>query len=153
MIMLQAGYDSTIGIAVRCFKPVSEDGLLVSLLRDAGAIPFVRSNVPALLLLPDTVNAVIGQTINPWTKQLPCQDARIPGGSSGGEAALIAARGSPLGLGTIGTTICGFCLLFAAIRIPNAPACITCFLALLHTREIIACWVWMHAILGACIPL
>ena len=56
---IQAGCDSTVGIAARCFKPYAEDGMAVSLLREAGAIPFVRSTVPALLLLPDTVSKCV----------------------------------------------------------------------------------------------
>ena len=36
------GCDSTVGTAARCFKPESEDGLLVQLLRRAGCIPYVR---------------------------------------------------------------------------------------------------------------
>jgi Asp-tRNA(Asn)/Glu-tRNA(Gln) amidotransferase A subunit family amidase len=91
----QAGHDTTIGIATNCFKPRDEDSLLVEGLVAAGAIPFVRSTVPALLLLPDTVSNVFGQTLNPWDL------GRVPGGSSGGEAALVAARASPLGLGKL----------------------------------------------------
>ena len=41
----------------------------------------------------DTSNLVHGQTNNPYDL------SRVPGGSSGGEAALIAAGGSPLGIG------------------------------------------------------
>lgn len=42
----------------------------------------------------DSHNNVFGRTLNPWNTTLG------PGGSSGGEGALIALRGSPLGLGT-----------------------------------------------------
>jgi fatty acid amide hydrolase len=52
-------------------------------------------------------NPVYGCTNNPWDR------ARTPGGSTGGEAAIIAARGSPLGLGNdLGGSIrvpCHFC--------------------------------------------
>jgi fatty acid amide hydrolase len=41
-------------------------------------------------------NPLYGRTLNPWDER------RAPGGSSGGEAALIAAGGSPLGLGSDG---------------------------------------------------
>lgn len=87
------GADSTIGIACRCFKPKDEDGLLVAQLRSAGAVPFVKSNIPPLLLMPESDNKVWGTCKNPWDL------GRTPGGSSGGEAALIASGCSLLGLG------------------------------------------------------
>lgn len=52
---VQKGCDSTMGLAVRCFNPAAEDGLLIHLLRAQGAIPFVRTNVPQSLLLPESV--------------------------------------------------------------------------------------------------
>jgi Asp-tRNA(Asn)/Glu-tRNA(Gln) amidotransferase A subunit family amidase len=45
---------------------VQEDGLLVRLLKQAGAIPFVKGNVPQSLLLPESENAVFGRSLNPW---------------------------------------------------------------------------------------
>lgn len=48
-----AGYDSTCGLAVRTFAPAPADAVLVSLLKEQGAIPFVRTNVPQLLMLPE----------------------------------------------------------------------------------------------------
>lgn len=108
----QRGADLTCGVACRCFKPKSEDGLLVKLLRDAGAIPFVRTNVPQLLMMSESENNIFGCTVNPWDV------TRTPGGSSGGEAALISSGCSIIGLGgDIGgsirtpahfTGICGF---------------------------------------------
>lgn len=101
----QKGFDSTTGIKARVGKPFAEDGLYCKVLRNAGAIPFVRTNVPPLLLSWETDNAVFGRTVNPWNTE------RGAGGSSGGEGALIAARGSPLGFGTdIG----------GSVRIPSA---------------------------------
>ena len=102
------GCDSTCGLACRTFEPKESDGVLVAVARAAGAIPFVRTNVPQLLMLPETFNAIWGTASNPYDL------ARTPGGSSGGEGALIGARGSPLGLGTdvggsirIPATMCG----------------------------------------------
>jgi hypothetical protein len=46
------GADSTCGLAARTYQPSEEDGLLVELLRDAGAIPFVRTNVPQWFVPP-----------------------------------------------------------------------------------------------------
>lgn len=90
----QAGFDATCGACCRLFKPCSEDAVLVTLLRSAGAIPICRTNVPQLLMLPETFNLIYGTTCNPHNVNRTC------GGSSGGEGALIAARASPLGLGT-----------------------------------------------------
>ncbi len=75
--------------------PVSAaDAVLVARLRNAGAIPLARTNLPDLLFAFETDNLIYGRTNNPYDL------ARTPGGSSGGEAALIAACGSPFGLGS-----------------------------------------------------
>ncbi len=71
-----------------------KDGLLVSLFRSSGAIPFVRTNVPQMLFMCEMDNYLWGRTTNPWNP------LRTPGGSSGGEGALIALRASPLGCGS-----------------------------------------------------
>lgn len=47
-----AGTDSTAGIMARVNRPMEKDAALVSALVDAGAIPFVKSNVPLMLMLP-----------------------------------------------------------------------------------------------------
>jgi amidase len=66
----------------------------VARLRAAGAIFLGKTNVPELAGAIESDNLVYGRTNNPYDL------ARTPGGSSGGEAAIIAACGSPLGLGT-----------------------------------------------------
>jgi len=43
------GYDSCIGYSAWTFKPAVKDSKLVQLLKDAGAIPFVKTNVPTCL--------------------------------------------------------------------------------------------------------
>lgn len=90
----QKGTDATCGAAAKCFKPFAEDGLQVKLLREAGALLHVRSNVPQLLMMPESENNVWGRTLNPW------DFSRTPGGSSGGEAALVASGCSVMGLGS-----------------------------------------------------
>ena len=90
----QKGTDATCGSVAKCLKPHAEDGLQVSLLRNAGAILHVRSNVPQLLMMPESENNVWGVSKNPWDV------SRTPGGSSGGEAALIASGCSVMGLGS-----------------------------------------------------
>ncbi len=73
-------------------RKAEEDGTAVARLRKEGAIIIGMTNVPELLLCPETDNAIYGQTKNPYDLQ------KTPGGSSGGEAAIIAAGGSPFGL-------------------------------------------------------
>jgi amidase len=70
------------------------DATLVARLRDAGAIPIARTNLPDLLFAFESDNLIFGRTNNPYDLTRTC------GGSSGGEAALIAAGGSPFGLGS-----------------------------------------------------
>ena len=72
-----------------------EDGLIVDILKNqAGAIPFITSNIPQCLMLNETTNRIYGRCKNPWNEK------RTSGGSSGGEASLIASGCSPLGLGS-----------------------------------------------------
>ena len=59
-----------------------------------GAIPFCLTNVPQTMVSYACSNPVFGVTTNPLDKN------RTPGGSSGGEACLIAMGGSILGLGS-----------------------------------------------------
>jgi len=72
----------------------ARDATLVARLRAAGAIPIAKTNLPDLLFAFESDNLIHGRTNNPYHL------ARTSGGSSGGEAALIAACGSPFGLGS-----------------------------------------------------
>jgi amidase len=91
----QAGTRCTAGTwGRRNAPPSTTDATLVARLRRAGAIPIARTNLPDLLFAFESANLLFGQTNNPY------DPARTAGGSSGGEAALIAACGSPLGLGS-----------------------------------------------------
>ena len=74
--------------------PSAEDATLVARLRRAGGIPIAKTNLPDLLFAFESDNLIFGRTNNPYGLGRTC------GGSSGGEAALIAACGSPLGLGS-----------------------------------------------------
>ena len=90
-----AGTVATAGTLGRKNAPPStEDATLVERLRRAGAIPIAKTNLPDLLFAFESDNLIFGATRNPY------DTARTPGGSSGGEAALLAACGSPLGLGS-----------------------------------------------------
>lgn len=75
-------------------QPSERDAEVVRRLRQAGGIPIARTNLPDLLFAFESANLLFGTTNNPY--DLAC----TPGGSSGGETALIAACGSPCGLGS-----------------------------------------------------
>ena len=87
-----ASTDATFGLRNRMGKPSAHDGPLVTKLRQAGAIIVGKTNLPQLMLAHETDSYAYGRANNPWNLE------RTPGGSSGGEAAIIAAEGSPLGL-------------------------------------------------------
>ncbi|KAK5113263.1 hypothetical protein LTR62_003600 [Meristemomyces frigidus] len=67
---------------------------MVTELRSLGATLYCKTAVPHTLMCGETVNNIIGYAWNPKNRNLS------PGGSSGGEGALIGARGSPVGFGT-----------------------------------------------------
>jgi fatty acid amide hydrolase len=89
-----AGMASTMGVAARRDKIAAADAGIIQLLRDAGAVILGRTNTSQLLLFHESDNPVYGRTHNPF------DPGRTPGGSSGGEAAAVAAGMSPLGVGT-----------------------------------------------------
>ncbi|MBX9792258.1 MAG: amidase [Pirellulales bacterium] len=89
-----AGTPATLGIRRLAKKLSPVDGPLVARLRRAGAIIIGKTNVPQLGMYFETDGPLFGRTNNPWNLE------RSPGGSSGGEAAILAARGSALGLAT-----------------------------------------------------
>ncbi|VDC03105.1 unnamed protein product [Peniophora sp. CBMAI 1063] len=88
------GYDSTAGYSAWAFKPYGRNSALTQLLLDAGAVPFVKTNIPMTLLAFESANDLWGRTENPHVA------GYSPGGSTGGEAALLALGGSRLGIGT-----------------------------------------------------
>src|SRR5581483_1877197 len=85
---------STFGLQSRASILSKQDDLYVACMRKAGAIILGKTNVAQLLYYIESDNPVYGRTNNPWNLD------RTPGGSSGGQAAIIAAGGSPMGLGT-----------------------------------------------------
>ncbi|XP_069088850.1 vitamin D3 hydroxylase-associated protein-like isoform X1 [Pleurodeles waltl] len=104
------GHDSHVGLVHFLGKPASEDSVIVQVLKKQGAIPFVKTNLPQSMINYDCSNSIFGQTLNPRNHK------KTPGGSSGGEGALIAAGGSVLGVGSdvIGSirlpcSFCGIC--------------------------------------------
>ncbi|PYI05609.1 amidase [Aspergillus sclerotiicarbonarius CBS 121057] len=89
-----AHVDATNGLAALAFHPATHDASLVTLLHSLGAIIITKTNVPQTVGTLDTCNHLFGRTLNPLNRRLTV------GGSTGGEAALLALRGSMLGFGT-----------------------------------------------------
>jgi fatty acid amide hydrolase len=89
-----AGTPTTAGLVPRRYHRAASDGPLVKRLRDAGAIIVGKTNVAQLLYFIESSNPLYGRVMNPWDPE------RTAGGSSGGEAAIVAAFGSPLGIGS-----------------------------------------------------
>ena len=91
-----AGLRCEAGTRLRAGHVAPEDAPLVVRLRNAGAIVLGVTNTPELLMAWETDNLLYGRTNNPWDLE------RTPGGSSGGEAAAIAAGMSAGGVGSDG---------------------------------------------------
>jgi Asp-tRNA(Asn)/Glu-tRNA(Gln) amidotransferase A subunit family amidase len=91
-----AGMHCEAGTRLRASFIAVQDAPLVARLRNAGAIVLGVTNTPELLMAWETDNLLYGRTNNPWDLD------RTPGGSSGGEAAAIAASLSAGGVGSDG---------------------------------------------------
>jgi len=90
------GWTTTAGVVSAKDRIVDSDSSVVRRLREAGAIVVAKTNVPECSSDAETDNALFGRTDNPHDK------ARTPGGSSGGEAALMGADASLVGIGVDG---------------------------------------------------
>ena len=91
-----AGQPTRTGCLSRPEAPALEDAPVVARLRDAGAVIIGRTNTSELLRDYECDNPITGRTNNPWDL------TRTPGGSSGGEAAAIAAYCSAGGIASDG---------------------------------------------------
>jgi amidase len=89
-----AGLRSTDGMKMLEHNIPVRDAPTVARYRKAGAVIIGKTNIPEMAMDYDCENPVFGATNNPWNL------ARVPGGSSGGEAAALAAGLSALGLGS-----------------------------------------------------
>jgi len=104
------GWPCPAGSPLRKTYVASQDAVLVARLKAAGAIVLGNTNTPEFLMAYETDNLVSGKTSNPW------DFARSAGGSSGGEAAAVAAGCSMGGVGSDGggsirvpAHFCGIC--------------------------------------------
>lgn len=89
-------YDTTMGSGQNLAKPAPKDGLVIQLLLQAGAVPWVKTSAPQMLLINETHNWIRGRAKNPWDTD------RSTGGSSGGDAGLVSFGCSFLGIGSDG---------------------------------------------------
>ncbi len=87
------GLATTLGIVARRGRRDAADAEIVERLRSAGAVVVGKANVPQAMFLHETDNPVWGRTNHPRAA------GRGPGGSSGGDAALVAAGVVPLAIG------------------------------------------------------
>jgi amidase len=104
------GKDSTVGFTSLVNDPAEYNATLVDILENLGAVRYCKTNVPTAMMIvgyfvsclwtmsdflqAESVNNTFGRTVNPQNRKV------TSGGSSGGESALIAFGGSPLGIGT-----------------------------------------------------
>lgn len=75
-------------------KVAQEDAHILQILWNAGAVFHARTTQPQTMMHLETDSNLYGVTVSPYNRDLS------PGGSSGGEGALIGMRGSCLGIGT-----------------------------------------------------
>lgn len=88
------GMPQSAGLVARRHVISAVDATATARLRAAGAIPLGVTNISELCMWIESANRVYGRSRNPY------DPTRIVGGSSGGEAGIIGAGGSPFGLGS-----------------------------------------------------
>jgi amidase len=81
---------TTMGFIAWANNHSDTDSTMVSILRSAGAVFYCRNNMPQTGMLLETWNNLFGRTLNPRNTNFSA------GGSSGGDAALLALRGAPI---------------------------------------------------------
>ncbi|KAH7325398.1 amidase [Rhizoctonia solani] len=89
------GEDTASGYIAWAGKTIAqEDAPIVRILREAGAVIYVKTTNPQAVFAPETASNIYGYTTNPFNRELSS------GGSSGGEGALLGSRAGLLGVGT-----------------------------------------------------
>ena len=92
--METAGMVTVAGTEGRRGRVPERDATVVARMKSAGAVLMGKSNTPELTMTWESTNSVYGRTNNPYDL------TRSPSGSSGGAAAIVAAAGSPLDMGS-----------------------------------------------------
>ena len=127
-----ADFPTTAGTPALAAHRPKRNAPIVQRLLDAGAIVFGKTNLQELAYGPTNNNAAFGPARNPY------DPTRIPGGSSGGSAAAVAARLAPAALGTdtggsirVPAALCGITSMRpTTLRWPQAG-----IVPLSHTRD------------------
>lgn len=124
------GLDLNAGFVAWVGNIAPDDAIILKLLFNAGCVFYCRTTQPQTLMHLETSNNIYGVTVNPYNSKL------TSGGSSGGEGALMAMRGSCLGIGTdIGGSI-------------RSPAANNGLFGLRPTSFRLPCVGWMATMMG-----
>ncbi|KAI9891798.1 MAG: hypothetical protein M1814_002363 [Vezdaea aestivalis] len=89
-----AGFDASTGYSRYTGKAHFQDGSMVRWLKHCGAVPYVKTNLPITLLSFESTSSLWGRATNPYNRRYS------PGGSTGGESALLASFGGRIGIGS-----------------------------------------------------
>jgi aspartyl-tRNA(Asn)/glutamyl-tRNA(Gln) amidotransferase subunit A len=93
-VLTTADMPTTCGSAILDGWQPPYDATITTRLREAGVVILGKTNMDEFAMGSSTENSAFGPSHNPWDL------ARVPGGSSGGSAAAVAAFEAPLGVGT-----------------------------------------------------
>jgi amidase len=88
------GTTSAIGFSSLTGEKSSTNSAMVQILLKLGAVVYCKTTVPLAMMSIETETRLFGKTLNPFNRD------HKPGGSSGGESALIGLGGSPVGIGS-----------------------------------------------------
>lgn len=103
-------YDTTLGYTSKAFKPAHDDAVLVKILKKLGAVIICKTNLPQSIMVRLITGIISAHTnLEKWAEtdnplwgltENPIIPGYTPGGSSGGESALIYSHGSLGGFGS-----------------------------------------------------